>query len=37
MPRAQALLLALRQTLPAVADTVLQRSRNLYAGPRANP
>jgi hypothetical protein len=30
MPRAQALLLALRQTLPAVADTVLQRSRNLY-------
>jgi hypothetical protein len=31
MPRAQALLLALRQALPTVADTVLQRSRNLYA------
>jgi hypothetical protein len=31
MPRAQALLLALRQTLPGVADTVLQRSRSLYA------
>jgi hypothetical protein len=31
MPRAQALLLALRQVLPAVADPVLQRSRNLYA------
>src|SRR5215211_5426679 len=31
MPRAQALLLALRQTLPTVADPVLQRSRNLYA------
>ena len=31
MPRAQALLLALRQALPAVADPVLQRSRNLYA------
>ncbi len=30
MPRAQALLLALRQVLPAVADPVLQRSRNLY-------
>ena len=30
MPRAQALLLALRQTLPTVADTVLQRSRTLY-------
>lgn len=30
MPRAQALLLALRQTLPAVADSVLQRSRHLY-------
>jgi hypothetical protein len=37
MPRAQALLLALRQTLPAVADTVLQRSRNLYSGPQAHP
>jgi hypothetical protein len=30
MPRSQALLLALRQTLPAVADDVLQRSRTLY-------
>jgi DNA-binding NarL/FixJ family response regulator len=30
MPRSQALLLALRQTLPLVADDVLQRSRNLY-------
>jgi hypothetical protein len=32
MPRAQALLLALRQVLPTVADPVLQRSRTLYAG-----
>jgi len=32
MPPAQALLLALRQTLPAVAESVLQRSRSLYAG-----
>jgi MEDS: MEthanogen/methylotroph, DcmR Sensory domain len=31
MPPAQALLLALRQLLPTVADSVLQRSRNLYA------
>ena len=31
MPRAQALLLALRQALPAVAGPVLQRSRDLYA------
>lgn len=31
MPRAQALLLALRQVLPAVAEPVLQRSRNLYS------
>ena len=31
MPRAQALLLALRQVLPAVADPVLHRSRSLYA------
>ena len=31
MPPAQALLLALRQTLPTVADAVLQRSRNLYS------
>lgn len=31
MPRAQALLLALRQSLPSVADPVLLRSRDLYA------
>jgi hypothetical protein len=31
MPRGQALLLALRQVLPTVADSVLQRSRHLYA------
>src|SRR5918999_635835 len=31
MPRAQALLLALRQAVPAVADPVLQRSGVLYA------
>ena len=30
MPRSQAMLLALRETLPLVADMVLQRSRNLY-------
>jgi hypothetical protein len=30
MPRSQALLLALRQTLPLVADDVLKRSRTLY-------
>jgi hypothetical protein len=30
MPRAQALLLALHQVLPTVAEPVLQRSRNLY-------
>jgi hypothetical protein len=36
MPRAQALLLALRQVLPAVADPVLLRSRNLYAASGAN-
>ena len=30
MPRSQALLLALRQTLPLIADDVLQRSRTLY-------
>src|SRR5205807_9904947 len=35
MPRAQALLLALRQVLPTAADPVLQRSRTLYTGPRA--
>jgi hypothetical protein len=33
MPRSQALLLALRQTLPVVADNVLQRSQTLYHGP----
>jgi hypothetical protein len=33
MPRSQALLLALRQTLPLVADNVLQRSRALYHAP----
>ena len=31
MPRAESLLLALRQVLPTVADSVLQRSGNLYA------
>jgi hypothetical protein len=31
MPRGQALLLALRQVLPTLADPVLQRSRTLYA------
>lgn len=31
MPRSQALLLALRQTLPQVADSVLTRSRSLYS------
>jgi MEDS: MEthanogen/methylotroph, DcmR Sensory domain len=31
MPRPQALLLALRQALPLIADAVLQRSRTLYA------
>jgi hypothetical protein len=31
MPRSQALLLALRDVLPLVADAVLQRSRTLYA------
>jgi len=30
MPRAQALLLALRQVLPTIADPVLRRSRDLY-------
>jgi hypothetical protein len=32
MPRSQALLLALRESLPDVADSVLIRSRNLYRG-----
>ena len=35
MPRAQALLLALRHVLPVVADPVLQRTRALYSNPRA--
>ena len=35
MPRAQALLLALRQVLPTVADPVLQRSRRLYTASGA--
>jgi hypothetical protein len=33
MPRSQALLLALRQAIPLVADAVLQRSRALYHAP----
>lgn len=32
MPRAQALLLALRESLPGVAESVLKRSRTLYHG-----
>jgi hypothetical protein len=35
MPPAQALLLALRQTLPTVAETVLQKSRNFYTAATA--
>ncbi len=35
MPRAQALLLALRQAMPAVAGPVLQRSRDLYTASAA--
>ncbi len=35
MPCAQALLLALRQVLPAVADPVLQRSRKFYSEQEA--
>jgi hypothetical protein len=35
MPRAQTLLLALRQVLPTVADPVLQRTRRLYAASGA--
>jgi hypothetical protein len=35
MPRAEALLLALRQVLPTIADPVLQRSRDLYAASGA--
>jgi hypothetical protein len=34
MPRSQALLLALRETLPDVADSVLTRSRKLYHGSK---
>ena len=34
MPRSQALLLALRESLPQVADSVLKRSRNLYAASK---
>jgi hypothetical protein len=34
MPRSQALLLALRDTLPKVADSVLARSRRLYNTPQ---
>jgi hypothetical protein len=35
MPRAQALLLALRQVLPSVSDSVLKRSRKLYTAGNA--
>jgi hypothetical protein len=34
MPRSQALLLALREVLPHVADDVLMRSRSLYVGSK---
>jgi len=37
MPRAEALLLALRQVRPAAADSVLQRSGELYAASAAAP
>jgi hypothetical protein len=37
MPRSQALLLALRESLPQVADSVLKRSRNLYALSKESP
>jgi hypothetical protein len=36
MPRAQAMLLALRQVLPTLSDSVLQRSGKLYAAGVAN-
>jgi hypothetical protein len=36
MPRSQALLLALRDTLPLVADSVLTRSRKLYSDAKEN-
>jgi hypothetical protein len=35
MPRPQALLLALRDVLPQVADAVLERSRQIYSAPTA--
>ena len=35
MPRAEVLLLALREVLPSVADPVLQRSRALYTAGAA--
>jgi hypothetical protein len=35
MPHAQALLLALRQVLPTVADPVLRRSREIYSASGA--
>jgi len=34
MPRSQALLLALRESLPEVAEAVLKRSRNLYSASK---
>jgi hypothetical protein len=37
MPRSQALLLALRESLPEVAESVLKRSRNLYAASKEHP
>src|SRR5271170_88994 len=37
MPRSQALLLALRESLPDVADSVLTRSRKLYHGSKLSP
>jgi len=37
MPRAQAMLLALRQVVPTVAQPVLERSRELYAAAGAAP
>jgi hypothetical protein len=37
MPRSQALLLALRESLPQVADHVLNRSRTLYAASKQPP
>ena len=37
MPRSQALLLALRESLPQVADFVLKRSRDLYTASKLPP